>query len=52
MRILVLGLKKTALLEIGVSGTVGGPLLTRKIPHLHIHKPKTVEVETVLLIFV
>ena len=37
-------------LEIRVSGTVMGPLQTQKIPHLHIHKPKTVVVETVLVI--
>ena len=27
-----------------------GPLQTQKIPHLHIHKPKTVVVETVLVV--
>ena len=37
-------LEKTALREILISGTVGGPLLTKK--------PKTLVVETVLVIFV
>ena len=36
--------------EICVSGTVGGPLLRQKFPHLHVRKPKTVVVETVLVI--
>ena len=40
--------EKTVLHEICVSGTVGGPLLfNKKIPHLPIHKPKTVVVENV-----
>ena len=39
-------LEKTVLPEIRVSG------INEKIPHLHIHKPKTVVVETVLVIFV
>ena len=34
--------------EICVSGTVGGSPTNVKIPHLHIHKPKTVVVEPVL----
>ena len=45
-------LEKTVLHEIHVSGTVGGPPTNAKIPHLHVHKPKTVVVETVLVIFV
>ena len=48
----ILGLAKTMLHEICVSGTVVGPLLTQKIPQLHIHKPKTMVVETLLVIFV
>ena len=48
----ILGLEKTVLHEIRVSGTVGGPLITQKSPHLHVDKPKTVVVETVLVIFV
>ena len=43
-------LEKTLLHEIRVSGTVGGGYSTNaKIPHLHVHKPKTVVVETVLV---
>ena len=38
-------LEKTVLPEIRVSG------INAKIPHLHIHKPKTVALETVLVIF-
>ena len=44
-------LEKTMLHEIRVSETVVSPILT-KIPHLHVHKPKTVVMETVLVIFV
>ena len=46
----ILGLEKTVLHEIFVSGTVLQSPTTAKIPHLHIHKPKAVE--TVLVIFV
>ena len=46
------GLEKTVLHEIHVSGTVVSPPTNAKIPHLHVHKPKTVVVETVLVIFV
>ena len=45
-------LEKTVLNEIRVSGTVVNPPTNVKIPHLHVHKPKTVVVETVLVIFV
>ena len=47
-----LDLEKTVLHEIHVSGTVVNPLLMRKSPILHVHKQKTVIVETVLVIFV
>ena len=42
-------LKKTALREIRVNGTVGGPLLTQKKnhPHLHVHTWKIAVVKTV-----
>ena len=43
----ILGLAKTVLHEIRVSGTVGGPLLTPKSSHLHVHKPKTVGLDFV-----
>ena len=43
-------LEKTVLHEIRVSGTVKqSPTTTTKIPHLHVNKPKTVVVETVLV---
>ena len=45
-------LEKTVLHETCVSGTVLQSPTTAKIPHLHVHKPKTVLVETVLVIFV
>ena len=45
-------LEKTVLHEIRVSGTVLWSPTNAKIPHLHVHKPKTVVVETVLVIFV
>ena len=41
-------LEKTVLHKIHVSGSP----TNAKIPHLHVHKPKTVVVETVLVIFV
>ena len=45
--------EKTVLHEISASGTVGGPLLMRKSPTCtYLYKPKTVVVETVLVIFV
>ena len=44
-------LEKTVLHEICASGTVLIPLLTPKSPTC-LHKPKTVVVETVLVIFV
>ena len=40
----ILGLEKTLLRKICISGTIGGPLLMQKIPHLHIHQPKTVAI--------
>ena len=40
-------LKKTSLQEICVIGTERGSPTNANIPHLHIHKPKTVVVETV-----
>ena len=45
-------LEKSVLHEIHVSGTVVSPPTNTKIPHLHVHKPKTMVVETVLVIFV
>ena len=45
----ILGLGKTVLHEIRVSGTVVGPQLTPKFPYI---TKKTVVVETVLVIFV
>ena len=45
-------LEKTVLHEICVSRTVLSPLLTQKSPHLLVQKPKTVVLETVLVIFV
>ena len=45
-------LEKTVLHEICVSGTVLQSPTTVKIPHLHVHKPKTVVVETMLVISV
>ena len=45
----ILGLGKTVLHEICVSGTVASPLLTQKSPTFMY---KTVVVETVLVIFV
>ena len=45
-------LEKTVLHEICVSRTVVNPLLTQKSPHLHVHKTKTVVVETVSVILV
>ena len=45
-------LEKTVLNEICVSGTVLWSPTNVKIPHLHVHKPKTVVVETVSVIFV
>ena len=45
-------LEKTVLHEILVSRTVGGSPTNPKIPHLYVHKPKTVVVETLLVIFV
>ena len=42
-------LEKTVLHEMRVSGTV---VSNAKIPHLHVDKPKTEVVETVLVIFV
>ena len=45
-------LEKTVLHEIRVSWTVGVFPTSVKIPHLHVHKPKALEVETVLVIFV
>ena len=42
-------LEKTVLHEIRVSGTVKQSPTTTKIPHLHVHKPKTVVVEIVLV---
>ena len=50
-------LEKTVLHEICVNGTVGGPPTNAKIPHLHVHKPKTTVVgsavvKTMLVIFV
>ena len=45
-------LEKTVLHEICVSGTVLWSPNNAKIPHLGIHKPKIVVVETVLVIFV
>ena len=33
-------LEETVLDEVRVSGTVGGSLLTQKIPCLHVHKQK------------
>ena len=44
--------KKTVLHEIRVSWTVGVFPTSVKIPHLHVHKPKTILVETVLAILV
>ena len=44
-------LEKNVLHEIPVSGTLVSLLLTQKSPPLHIHKPKYVVVETVLVIF-
>ena len=38
--------------EMCVSGTVESPLLMQKSPHLPVHKPKTMVVETELVIFV
>ena len=45
-------LEKNVLHEIRVSGTVLQSPTTAKIPHLHVHKPKTMVVETVLVVFV
>ena len=45
-------LEKTVLHEIRVSWTVGVFPTSVKIPHLHVHKPKTILVETVLAILV
>ena len=44
-------LKKNVLHEIRVSGTLLWSPTNAKSPHLHVHKPKTVLVETMLVIF-
>lgn len=38
----LLVLEKTVLRKISVGGTVGGPLLMRKFPHLHLYKPNII----------
>ena len=43
--------KKPCYMKLVLVGLYCGPLLTL-IPHLHVHKPKKVLVETVLVIFV
>ena len=43
-------LEKTVLHEIRVSRTVLWSPTNAKIPHFHVHKPKTVVAETVLVI--
>ena len=48
----ILDLEKSMLHETRVSGTVLWSPTNAKIPHLHVHKPKTVIVETMLVIFV
>ena len=45
-------LEKTVLHETRVSGTVLWSPTNANSPHLHVTKPKTVLVETVLVIFV
>ena len=45
-------LEKSVLHEIRVSRTDLGHLLAQKTPNLHIHMPKIMVVETVLVIFV
>ena len=45
-------LEKTMLHEVRFSGTVLWSPTSANSPHLHVHKPKTVLVETVLVIFV
>ena len=44
--------KKPCYMKLVLVGLYCGPLLTLKFPHLHVHKPKNVLVETVLVIFV
>ena len=44
--------EKTVFHEIRVGGIIVNPPSNAKIPHLHVHKPKTVVLETVLVIFV
>ena len=45
-------LEKTVLHESRVSGTLQWSPTDANVPHLHVHKPKTVVVDTVLVIFV
>ena len=45
-------LEKTMLHEICVSETVPWSFTDARVPHLHVHKPKTMIVESVLVIFV
>ena len=44
--------KKPCYMKFVLVGLYKGSPTNAKIPHLHVHKPKTLVVETVLVIFV